>query len=52
MVEATHAITFKNTSGQPFTTGPVSVITAEECKNMDEDDKKTVTEKTHLDYGF
>ena len=39
MVEATHAITFKNTSGQPFTTGPVSVIMAEECKNMDEDDK-------------
>ena len=26
IVEATHAITFKNTSGQPFTTGPVSVI--------------------------
>ena len=39
MVEATHAITFKNTSGQPFTTGPVSVIMAEEGKNMDTDDK-------------
>ena len=30
MVEATHAITFKNTSGQPFTTGPVSVLMEEE----------------------
>jgi hypothetical protein len=27
-VEATHAITFKNTSAQPFTTGPVSVLMA------------------------
>ena len=25
-VQATHAITFKNSSGQPFTTGPVSVL--------------------------
>jgi len=36
MVEATHAITFKNTSGQPFTTGPVSVLMAEEGKDKDE----------------
>merc|ERR1719361_912416 len=26
LIEATHAITFKNTSGQPFTTAPVSVL--------------------------
>ena len=39
MVEATHAITFKNTSGQPFTTGPVSVLMAKESKVMDKDDK-------------
>merc|ERR1719412_1030516 len=35
MVEATHAITFKNTSGQPFTTGPVSVLMADESGSDD-----------------
>ena len=35
MVEATHAITFKNTSGQPFTSGPVSVLLTEESKDKD-----------------
>jgi len=39
MVEATHAITFKNTSGQPFTTGPVSVLMAEENKIAESDNK-------------
>ena len=39
MIEATHAITFKNTSGQPFTTGPVSVLMAKESKVTDKGDK-------------
>ena len=32
-VEATHAIMFKNTTGQPFTAGPVSVLTAEDTQS-------------------
>ena len=33
--EATHAITFKNTCGQPLTTGPVSVLLSEDTKQPD-----------------
>ena len=33
--EATHAITFKNTCGQPLTTGPVSVLLSEDTKLPD-----------------
>merc|ERR1712062_267956 len=47
VVEATHAITFKNASGQPFTTGPVSVLMAEEGKDKDDKQRNSI-EKNFL----
>ena len=38
--EATHAITFKNTCGQPLTTGPVSVLLSEDMKQPDHGKKQ------------
>jgi hypothetical protein len=53
MIEATHAITFKNTSGQPFTTGPVSVLMAEDSEGSNKDDKsKNNNENNFLVQGL
>ena len=49
MVEATHAITFKNTSGQPFTTGPVSVLMEEE---YGKDGMETETPRNNKENNF
>ena len=55
MVEAIHAVTFKNTTGQPFTTGPVSVLMAEECDSDDmggDTPKKKKQRKQFLSSGI